>query len=1266
MKNDNISDDSINDYDDNSSEDSGVGINEYDDPITTKFKWSSYLSIPSRLAISGKDDSGIFYIAPYDFISNMVTERNDIITIYKEIITTNKDIILKEFFYYYYEVKNEKEEKESDILNEINSLYKDEKNLEFKTFKMLSDSLESIGKLLNANIEKEKIFVDTIFRIQQPMVDVVSDPFKISKINYKSADVYMRGRIKTNGDFRNITNSDGMMLFDKFKLSKQILYVRYNSPQYGAVYKVYQDEFGQPINNNILNSHRDNNETEDVLYILVWLGDIDTEDIGNSAMNRFRLLKYELSKNSLLISEKKADESGTITKIGLILNKSLPDVIFDEINTDTISASFKLYDFTIENSSLLYTILNNETFYSYFYIEERGDAYPDKTRLDLHFHSLKFTNDPKFSNHSTLAFNFLHNKTGTKASEVWDMKKNNITNIVFNKNTPYLIINISRAKSKQSIEEFILIFTKILYLYEETKNNTQNLYNMLLSNSRMTQLRKHEKTIDVVKIDRIGIKENDKSKLDKLKSAAPGIFQKGYAKICQKNYAPTIILEGEVIEESSKTFERDGKIFQRQIMDFPRENPLKYACLTDTHPYPYLITNNLDNEVKYPLLPCCASIDHLSNPDDDYYSYMKGNTIQTRKSNIGGKTTTKFIHPNNLASIPKDINKLLSNYKENSGEFNRYGTYESPNSLLHCIHVAFKDAKYFSLKTETEREDYIQQYRKNMGNNIKSALLLKQELFDFTNEEIKNQLLDLKSFLDPLKYYRAVEEYYGINLYIFDMNTDSGNADLSIPRHKIFHVSPYRPRSSILILRYENMTNVELKYPHCDLIIENKTTSVFDETMTSFCYKIWKDKLSYYTWEFKNTKSDLAETELITRKQPFSIVDYEKLFLNHVESQGVDKYGKLRSLNLKYDDVKITVMISPSSPLNFKSSIDFYEVEIKQAVRILGTPTRKTINSKNEITGLWFKILDFIEGIYVPVKPIATSDFNNTPIGSNNPLNSKSIETPDRGQKLNRILHLIKEILYWLYEIDRSTRITNPELFYKDYVSILDRKVDSAEYYDFKNVSEILPYVTTVKKAIIAMEKSFPSLFKNSKMIMYNQEFAKRIYYLLSKYDQIRKFKSSNVPKKINSFYVNSEDFKSQNRVSIFMSKEKYINWLSNIDKKFSQTLIINSILPVKPPLSSKPYTYQHSDGKIYLLQSVERGEKNAALNVAYRWNIELINKLDLVDDFTTLPHIVYNISPTKSLIVAEDNSNSENVYLQIIAYYLFNNVVYVALLPML
>ena len=178
--------------------------------------------------------------------------------------------------------------------------------------------------------------------------------------------------------------------------------------------------------------------------------------------------------------------------------------------------------------------------------------------------------------------------------------------------------------------------------------------------------------------------------------------------------------------------------------------------------------------------------------------------------------TDKILAPGRGGTISTSVSSFLSRYDEDSGRILRHGVPRSTNSFIHCVATAVEDRGY---NTTANQEEYVSQIRANLFQIGIRPEILRQELYDMTNEDIITTATDNDEFFDPLLYYRSMEILFDCNIYIFALNdkdheTGLKTSLLQLPRHKYFHAHPPIPgRPVVIVVRHWGAESNALEFP---------------------------------------------------------------------------------------------------------------------------------------------------------------------------------------------------------------------------------------------------------------------------------------------------------------------------------------------------------------------------------------------------------------------------------------------------------------------
>jgi hypothetical protein len=634
------------------------------------------------------------------------------------------------------------------------------------------------------------------------------------------------------------------------------------------------------------------------------------------------------------------------------------------------------------------------------------------------------------------------------------------------------------------------------------------------------------------------------------------------------------------------------------------------------------------------------------------------------------KNPGKSLSTNGRGYIPKNLESILNNYsneRNNESKFVRYGTTNYPNnSLLHCVCYAIDHPDYIDIKDEKLKELYIIKLRTFISNNIELSLL-KQELFDYSDDEITKLLASDSEFFDPSLLYRAVEEIFNINLYVFTYNEKN---EIEIPRNKIFHSRPHRLyRPTILITK---IITGDYEIPKCELIVDYndqklEIIKLFGESMTNICHnlilqnynstitisRIEVPSLSLQTLTRTENKSE--ENQFVGHDNIYYYIDNMKIFNNNIVSQLLDNDGKMRAIIVNINNQMITISIHPSQPENVPILTDIKLTTVDNAIDIFGEPSGVTLNNENNINGLWFKILDLTYGYYIPIIPTNNKLLNNIPIGPDNPLLFMKTNVTFRLRKMKRTINIITELIKWLYIIRGLKVEITPYLFQKQYFRVKEQNIDSSDFYDLSNIERKLPDMTSIHDitdAINIMSKLAPTLFDRGKIIMYSEEFSSRIKDMLINYDAIissNKIKAKTI---IDNFYMTTDDYIKSQNTKIFLSRKDLDNWLLSLKSSREDKNLLHTTTGLSNSLSLEPYIFQTEKNNIYIVQNTGDKTPNKSLTISKLWQENHINYgPNISTGLISEPHFIYGISSNSQLYPIVDNTNNESDYLEILYY---------------
>jgi len=1132
-----------------------------------------------------------------------------------------------------------------NILSNINQFYEKIGINKIRDISELRLLTSEFRKTLSEELEVEKEELEDILAIQKELESyppLKSSPIILETILLK-ADMLFKNR--------KPISEDGYEIFDLSRPNSNISYLKWNSTltENESFFKLFSGKtLEERPDYSIVIPDLSDKEKINSFKFTVWSLTGSKKDATKES---FIPGDYDLDNNLLTIKipVERGDEKELITKR---IEETLP-LKFNKINETAISGEFFIFDIDIDDLIFSHMVLNTDLLNIYLFQKEMTNPFAIKKQLKLFFRSATRLLDDEIS--SSVSFSLSQNYA--KGGEIVQISDGN--NMRLPSGYPYLRVNISSAENLQVAERFVKIFTRLLEFYKQEKESIIRIYQSFIPELTKTKL-----TNSILTTKKAGKILAD-TKINRLKNAAPELFISGYARKCLCHKQPISIPDDEIKAWQNKTFIKDGENRKRQVMKFPPNNPIwNFVCPEDSHPYPGVKYNDLENKNEFPGLPCCFVNEQMKKGINSNYNqiYVKG--LRKKEKDVGTEhidKTDKILGSDRYGLLPSSISDLISTYSPNSGIILRRGVPRSPSSLLHCISIAVKDPKYLKTKTGKEKEIYLEKLRKVITQSI-NPNLLKQEMYDFSDEEILSQLGNNNLFLDPNLFYRSIEDVYkNINIYVFAPSYDEierlktkseSIGIMQLPRFKLIYARAPRPKNmNILIYRTLGSESDNLEYPQCELIIdqrEDEDIGLFESDMGNFLFNTYLQINKTISWELVN---DMGKIETLARENIYSKLNYYELFRREPTKQYIDGFGKLRGLVVEHNEEELLMVIPSSQPENLDVVKEIPRASLTNVLSFIRDPVAVS-KKEDQIDGLWFRILDIVYGIYIPIIP--TEDTLGLPQGPTNPLGEEEINIVPRIRKLQRDLDFIQQILIWIYLIALSTEKLNIRNFYQKYISVGTGSEKSEAVYDFKDVGRTFPEVKSVKDAIDEMRKRVPTLFRGDKIYLYSQKFANGTKYLLSQYVKEYVNRFTQIPKVITRKFISETDFIQYPAIVLFLSEKDLRNWLNTLDKLSFKNLQIFRDISVKNALQIEPYLYQSPDGHIYMVQNVIQGNLERALNVAWYWDQYKVNPGYIIDEFigdiSELRYVIWDIS-SNIIVLGENFAGDTTEFISVLRY---------------
>lgn len=1304
-------------------------VTPYDNDVTLLYKWGEIFQIPEQYIVvrprtvqDNNIPSGtttkVFESLPM-IIQRLYQQGETPTEVYEIIHRFNELIDINDIIMVYYSILSSIDPK-PNLYQTINQIYRamDEKMTvdRFENQNDLQQSYDTWVQGLEAKMQRDRRRLRSIREIQTLLAEVDLQPkIPFSPPVVNSTIVSFSPTI--NG--RTVVSEDGLDIFNRATVSRYVPYIRYNDKHGKSYYRVYtggkmenEPNYGVTV---IPNKDAPN---KNAIYMNLWLGDPDNNgsvELHDATRDSFFIVVYHLHNNHLTIES----PIGIDQKKGLIRDEqiafqrtreALPSLDFGEGREMRVRGDFNIWGMDFDETSFLDMVLLDPVMNVYLYIEENIKPYALKKRLDVHYRSI-YTDEKEgerefkeaYITNSASVSVTLTPKTlvDDKTVDVLDTRAGTVAQERYPAGMSYIHVNISQAESRDTVNSFIPIFQLLMGFYLDNRTDIMNIYfgnpdlnptaypagsvdrqiaeqqargflpelnalNPLISQRKRRKEPTESTILDVTKKTTVTRRVN--AKISQLQEQAPELFTIGYARRCQCPWQPIIVNP----EEAAAWRQRrvGPTMSERQVMPFPKDNPRWYfVCPDDSIPYPGVkINKDMPNKNNYPYIPCCFGKDQMAPTANSKYRRYLDNKPESRPVGaIAGEkiSTRKILIPNRVAFLPRAVENIVKRYSEEYIDMVRYGVIHSPNSLLHCVCVAIDDREYLLRTTDDLREEYVTRIRQYMGTIIDPALL-KQEMYDYTDLEIMELLRDNTRFLDPTLFYRAVEEIFKINIYVFTPPPPTGDETelgaMDIPRFKIFHAHALRPHQpTIVILKSRGSESDALQYPQCELIVDYdkdnfQIMKLFGPEMTDVCHNALQETLRTITWNVIPNNLNPAQTQFQARSNIYYYIDHLSLFQYPAVAQFIDYNGKMRGLILNIQGQLVTIATIPSQPENLPVTTEVTRVDSEFIQTIFGQPSGVSRNNMGVVDGLWYQIMDIPFGEYIPIVPV--TGYDDIPVAPSNPLESTGVPVTARLTKLRRTLNIIVQIVRWLYEIAGTTMPIDPKSFAETFMIANEAPIpDSSDYYDLTHFPRRLPQVTTVQQAIAELQPLAPSLFNQGRIVMYSEVFAQRILRMLSDYSNLRYGMPPANIDFIENFYEIESDFVPVPNSKIFIGEKDLNSWMNSLksSQNYSRFFNIRYKVEIGMGFSSDPFFYQDEDGKVFIIQNVIGvGAKPKAVTVAQIWaqyKVNIGSQPEVIEAKELPDHMIYGVSSSSILVPIQDFTNGSNDFLKIVYY---------------
>lgn len=416
----------------------------------------------------------------------------------------------------------------------------------------------------------------------------------------------------------------------------------------------------------------------------------------------------------------------------------------------------------------------------------------------------------------------------------------------------FLRVKIKGFQTASKVEELRNILSRIITHYNQNSTRIKQLY----------------ESYDLTPVSDIESTKDRPRPAPKTSS-----ILKGKSRICGKKQQPTIY---ETKEEAMINMEDKS---ENKVMKFPIDSPKYFICTNPDFPYPG-IRKNSD-------VPCCFKKPQVNVSNSAYTLFMKGDKSSTVATTPHVLKGGKILEDNQQGLLPDNLLSFFGKFLKTKDQiFMRYGVKKGPRSFLDSVSKA---------KPIIEEVYY------------DAPHLAKQEMYDYSSDDIVNILKDQMKYLDPLMFSNLVGQIEQLNIFMF--NEDG----MILPRFKYGYYTFKNTYKSIILYEQKLPSDDTSRWEIIALTQGKDVKFIFDDDITS------ELKSMFFSLTSININSKIIKPEL-----------YVKFPDNwELEGQMFDSYGKVRVLKLKRntDNVTITFHTTPLAPFNCPEiNVNYIEV----------------------------------------------------------------------------------------------------------------------------------------------------------------------------------------------------------------------------------------------------------------------------------------------------------------------------------------------------
>ena len=1048
---------------------------------------------------------------------DIISNTPNIYDLYKDIKNVEKNLVenmsLQECVYYYIILNKNFDEK-----------YK--LSSEFEILK--SNTIEELAKNVNLIIKENNI--QNYFRPQNNIEQLWDRKrgnkkllYEKIQININKWDIYYskKNEIKIFNLFETEEGSE----YTEFELEKVKFEFELSLENVSSILEIF--------NNINVNSNIPFASTNNFYKILNgFIPPIDWSNLFDKSTS-FRDKYKDINRNNNIIlkvlDEKKIKNKDSYTEIVLSIKNLNTIQVKIEYNKENISKKELINRFlSIFNTKNKIQNEKESNVNGIFYMpiqKINKEVMLDMIMNNTLFSNLLVVNETKIGKRTSLHIYFENSKIGKISAKLTTSIVEKNDNLTYKyKNFPlksfYIRVKITKCENIEKFKNFKKLFSKLISIYNKDIDNILEFYE-----KHFCPIREDEEEIE---------EELKKKKKLKLREVDPFVFQANYGKYC--SISPKYITDEDSILQIKQGNEN-------RILRFPKEEiegsfPKYYICDDNVSKYPGLRDNPFPNNDILPYIPCCYEKEQNDISGSKYRNYYYDEPLNEREyKGQDIKKTNKILEYGSHGYLPENLNKLFF-IGDEDGIYFREGVFRNKSSFLNCVMQALNDnTKILKYKTEERRLEELNKKRKKLA-TVEFASYCKQEMYDYTIEEIIKKIEDPEVYFDPKLFIHLLELHFNCNIFLFSRDN---NGQLIIPRNIQCYYKMKNKNKCIFIFEHLGSRVDKATYPQCELIVR-QISEYKIETENIFDFNTLISKNIFNVFDNYN------ESYVFNKK--IYLIDINWPWKNSV-SQVFDSYGKTRIINVNYNNNLVSIITSPIQPVNLKEDNTniIYKTNIDTAYKIFNDLNVKNIEEDVNTK----KIKGIIGNIDVNI-------LINEEIDLTENLKKSTITDYNKYRKLSRY---IIEYLYWLFSKYLHDNNTEEDNITEDvFKNFKNQYIQIDNKFKYENIEKLF----TMKNS---------GIIRDNKLIVKSEETLKRLFYvlrmkLLRNSKEVMNYHEKNM---IEQYYLDITDFKYNNKQIILQGEKAFYRLITEDIKN-----IIHKEIFLKKDKMEYQYEYKEDE----------------------------------------------------------------------------------------